>query len=80
MHEHGIGAVIHFAGLKAIDESVEKSIEYYDNNVQGAISLLKAMQLSGIKRLVFSSSAAVYGDPQYLPIDEEYSLSATNAY
>jgi UDP-glucose 4-epimerase len=80
LREHEIDAVIHFAGLKAVGESVEKPIDYYANNVQGTISLLKAMQLSDIKKLVFSSSATVYGDPQYLPIDEEHSLSATNAY
>lgn len=80
LQEHQIDAVIHFAGLKAVGESVEKPIEYYANNVQGTISLLEAMQLSVIKTLVFSSSATVYGDPQYLPIDEEHPLSATNAY
>jgi len=79
-HEHDIHAVIHFAGLKAVGDSVEKPIDYYANNVQGTISLLKAMQLSDIKTLVFSSSATVYGDPQYLPIDEEHPLSATNPY
>lgn len=78
--EHQIDAVIHFAGLKAVAESVEKPIDYYSNNVQGTISLLEAMQLGKVKTLVFSSSAAVYGDPQYLPIDEEHPLSATNAY
>lgn len=75
-----IDVVIHFAGLKSVGESVEKPIEYYANNVQGTISLLEAMQLANIKNLVFSSSATVYGDPQYLPIDEYHPTSATNAY
>lgn len=78
--DYQIDAVIHFAGLKAVGESVRIPIEYYENNVQGTISLLKAMKLVGVKTLVFSSSATVYGDPQYLPIDEAHPLSATNAY
>ena len=73
-------AVIHFAGLKAVGESVGKPIDYYANNVQGTISLLEAMKSTNIKTLVFSSSATVYGDPQYLPIDEDHPTSATNAY
>jgi UDP-glucose 4-epimerase len=72
--------VIHLAGLKAVGESAEKPIEYYANNVQGTISLLEAMKAANVKSLVFSSSATVYGDPQYLPIDEEHPLSAKNAY
>lgn len=80
LREHHIDAVIHFAGLKAVGESVQKPIEYYANNVQGTISLLEAMKLSGVRALVFSSSATVYGDPQYLPIDENHPTSATNAY
>jgi UDP-glucose 4-epimerase len=75
-----IDAVMHFAGLKAVGESTEKPILYYDNNVGGTISLLNAMQENNIKTLVFSSSATVYGDPQYLPIDEKHPLSATNPY
>ena len=75
-----IDGVIHFAGFKSVGESVEMPIEYYANNVQGTISLLEAMKLANVKTLVFSSSAAVYGDPQYLPIDEEHPTSATNAY
>jgi UDP-glucose 4-epimerase len=75
-----IDAVIHFAGLKAVGESVEKPIEYYDNNVTGTISLLKAMRAADVKTLVFSSSATVYGDPQYLPLDEAHPTSATNPY
>ena len=77
---YGIEAVIHFAGLKAVGESVQNPLEYYDNNVGGTISLLNAMTEVGIKRLVFSSSATVYGDPQYLPIDEAHPRSATNPY
>jgi UDP-glucose 4-epimerase len=75
-----IDAVMHFAGLKAVGESVEKPIEYYANNIQGTISLLEAMKSVNVKTLVFSSSATVYGDPQYLPIDEGHPTSATNAY
>ena len=77
---HQIDAVIHFAGLKAVGESVAKPVEYYANNIQGTISLLQAMSSANIKKLVFSSSATVYGDPQYLPIDEGHPLKATNPY
>lgn len=80
LREYKIDAVIHFAGLKAVGESVEKPIECYANNVQGTISLLEAMKSTKIKTLVFSSSATVYGDPQYLPIDENHPTSVTNAY
>ncbi len=80
LRQHDIDSVIHFAGLKAVGESVEKPIEYYANNVQGTINLLQAMRDAGVKRLVFSSSATVYGDPQYLPLDEEHPTSATNPY
>jgi len=77
---HQTDAVIHFAGLKAVGESVEKPVEYYANNVQGTISLLLAMQSAQIKTLVFSSSATVYGEPKYLPLDEGHPTSATNPY
>jgi UDP-glucose 4-epimerase len=80
LRQYAIEVVIHFAGLKAVGESVAQPIAYYANNVQGTISLLQAMQATGIKILVFSSSATVYGDPQYLPIDEQHPLSATNPY
>ena len=80
LREYKIDGVIHFAGLKAVGESVEKPIEYYANNVQGTISLLEAMKTVNVKTLVFSSSATVYGDPQYLPIDEDHPTSATSAY
>jgi UDP-glucose 4-epimerase len=77
---HHIDAVIHFAGLKAVGESVEKPVDYYANNVQGAISLLQAMQAVDIKTLAFSSSATVHGEPQYLPLDEKHPTKATNPY
>jgi len=77
---HQIDAVIHFAGLKAVGESVQRPIDYYDNNVGGTVSLLKAMKAANVNTLVFSSSATVYGDPHYLPIDESHPTSATNPY
>ena len=80
MRDHGIDAIIHFAGLKAVGESVEKPIEYHANNVQGTVSLLEAMQSAGVKTLVFSSSCTVYGSPQYLPLDEQHPTSTTNPY
>ncbi|MGH6697144.1 UDP-glucose 4-epimerase GalE [Sphingopyxis sp.] len=80
MTEHAIEAVIHFAGLKAVGESVAEPIKYYDNNVRGTLSLLEAMIDCNAKRLVFSSSATVYGQPQYLPLDENHPTSATNPY
>jgi len=80
LRQYEVQAVIHFAGLKAVGESATQPINYYANNVQGTISLLQAMQFSSVKTLVFSSSATVYGDPQYLPIDESHPTSATNPY
>ena len=73
-------AVIHFAGLKAVGESVAQPLHYYDNNVVGTLCLLRAMQAAAVKTLVFSSSATVYGDPQRLPLTEDHPLSATNPY
>ena len=73
-------SVVHFAGLKAVGESVQKPLMYYDNNVTGTLRLLEAMQQCAVKTLVFSSSATVYGDPQQLPIPETHPLSATNPY
>jgi UDP-glucose 4-epimerase len=73
-------AVVHFAGLKAVGESVAKPLMYYDNNVSGTLTLLEAMQAAGVKKLVFSSSATVYGDPHAVPIREDFPLSATNPY
>lgn len=75
-----ISSVIHFAGLKAVGESVEQPIRYYDNNVLGSLRLFEAMSGAGVKRLVFSSSATVYGDPHAVPISEEFPLQATNPY
>ena len=76
-----IDAVIHFAGLKAVGESVEKPLEYYDNNVSGTLVLLQAMRRAGVKTLLFSSSATVYGEPEIMPITEESpTFHATNPY
>jgi UDP-glucose 4-epimerase len=76
----GIDSVVHFAGLKAVGESVEKPLLYYDNNVGGTIALLEAMAARGVRSLVFSSSATVYGDPERLPIPEDHRLAPTNPY
>lgn len=73
-------AVIHFAGLKAVGESAAVPLHYYENNVAGTLSLLKAMAECGIYQLVFSSSATVYGEPKFLPLTEEHPLSAVNPY
>jgi UDP-glucose 4-epimerase len=78
--ERPIRAVMHFAGLKAVGESVEKPLEYYDNNVCGTLELLTAMQRAGVRTIVFSSSATVYGDPASVPIREDFTRSATNPY
>lgn len=75
-----IDAVIHFAGLKAVGESVEKPLTYYDNNVNGTAVLCEVMQEHNCKSIVFSSSATVYGDPHTTPIKEDFPLSATNPY
>jgi UDP-glucose 4-epimerase len=80
LRQSGARAVIHFAGLKAVGESVEKPLVYYDNNVVGAVRLLEAMADCNVKTLVFSSSATVYGVPQELPLSEAHPLSATNPY
>lgn len=80
LEEHGCDSVIHFAGLKAVGESVAKPILYYANNVQGTISLLQAMDAAGTRTLVFSSSATVYGEPKYLPFDENHPTGAANPY
>ena len=80
LRDEKIEAVIHLAGLKAVGESSQKPVEYYANNVQGSISLIQAMQAVGINTLVFSSSATVYGDPVYLPYDEDHPTSPTNPY
>ena len=80
LREYKIDAVIHFAGLKAVGESVANPVLYYANNVQGSISLLQAMQKVSVKTLVFSSSATVYGEPQYLPYDEDHPTKPMNPY
>ena len=77
---HPIAAVVHFAGLKAVGESVEKPLEYYDNNVHGTLRLLAAMGRAKVRAFVFSSSATVYGDPASVPIGEDFPRSATNPY
>ncbi len=77
---HAITGVIHFAGLKAVGESAEKPQLYYDNNVVGSLSLFAVMQEFGVKSIVFSSSATVYGDAATMPIKEDFPLSATNPY
>jgi len=78
--EHAISAVLHFAGLKAVGESVNKPQEYYDNNVVGTSVLLAAMKRAAVKTVVFSSSATVYGEPASVPITEDFPRSATNPY
>ncbi len=78
--DYPIEAVIHFAGLKAVGESVEQPLRYYDNNVGGTITLCRVMESHGCKRVIFSSSATVYGDPHRVPIKEDFPLSATNPY
>lgn len=78
--ENTIDAVIHFAGLKAVGESVEKPLYYYENNVTGTINLCKVMSKHSVKRMVFSSSATVYGNPSESPLTEDAELSATNPY
>lgn len=80
LRNSGAFAVIHFAGLKSVGESVASPLLYYDHNVTGTLRLLHAMQACGVKTLVFSSSATVYGDPIALPIAEDHPLSATNPY
>jgi UDP-glucose 4-epimerase len=78
--EHAFNSVLHFAGLKAVGESVSKPLEYYDNNVIGTLFLLEAMAEAGVYTLVFSSSATVYGNPHTVPITEDFPLNATNPY
>ncbi|WP_260260045.1 UDP-glucose 4-epimerase GalE [Vibrio intestinalis] len=75
--QHDISAVIHFAGLKSVGESVAKPLEYYDNNVNGSLVLARAMRKAGVKNLIFSSSATVYGDPEIVPITEDSPTGAT---
>jgi UDP-glucose 4-epimerase len=78
--QHNIAAAIHFAGLKAVGESCQMPMAYYDNNLGSTITLCQEMEKAGVKNLVFSSSATVYGDPEKLPLTEDMPLSATNPY
>ena len=77
---HDLDAVMHFAGLKAVGESVEKPLAYYDNNVTGSLTLFEVMGEAGCKSIIFSSSATVYGDPASVPVRENFPTSATNPY
>tara|TARA_Y100000589_G_C27105397_1_gene609846 strand:+ start:214 stop:1215 length:1002 start_codon:yes stop_codon:yes gene_type:complete len=77
---NNLDAVIHLSGLKAVGESVLLPLEYYSSNVSGSINLFKVMQAHNVKKIVFSSSATVYGNPQYLPIDEDHPIDAINPY
>jgi len=78
--EPGIEGVIHFAALKAVGESVEKPLKYYENNISGSLVLYQTMKKFGVKNIVFSSSATVYGDPASVPVDESFPIQATNPY
>jgi UDP-glucose 4-epimerase len=80
IQQENISAVIHFAGLKAVGESVTRPLDYFDNNVSGSITLLRALHQQGVRKLVFSSSATVYGDPSQVPVTETAPLSAANPY
>ena len=80
MQTYQCNAVMHFAGVKAVGESVEEPLKYFDNNFTGSLRLLEAMQTANIKTIVFSSSATVYGDPVYLPFDEKHPLAPKNPY
>lgn len=75
--EHKVSSVVHFAGLKAVGESVAQPLRYYDNNVNGTLVLVNAMQKAGVFKLVFSSSATVYGEPQQMPITEQFAVGGT---
>lgn len=77
---HSINAVMHFAGLKAVSESTQIPLSYYDNNINGSVQLLSAMRRAGVRTFIFSSSATVYGEPSILPIPEHHARSATNPY
>lgn len=78
--QYNIEAVVHFAGIKAVGESVTDPLKYYDNNVVGSVHLFEAMKSAGVRTIVFSSSATVYGEPQYLPYDEEHPTNPINPY
>ena len=78
--DFGCSAVMHFAGLKSVQDSVAAPLDYYDNNVVGTCRLLRAMQSKGVRKFIFSSSATVYGSPQFLPYTEHHPLNAVNPY
>lgn len=78
--KYSIEAVIHFAGLKSVIESEEEPLKYYNNNITGTINLLKILKIHNVKNIVYSSSANIYGEPQKLPITEDFPLSPTNPY
>jgi UDP-glucose 4-epimerase len=80
MQTFGVQAVMHFAALSLVGESIQKPLSYFDNNVAGTISLLKAMQANGVRRFVFSSTAATYGNPVYSPMDEAHPQQPINPY
>ena len=80
LRQYQVDAVVHFAGLKSVSESVQDPIRYYANNVQGSISVIQAMQEVGVRTFVFSSSATVYGEPEYLPYDEDHPTNPLNPY
>ena len=80
IHDFGVTAVIHLAGLKAVGDSNVRPLSYYENNVVGTMRLVSAMTKANAKTLVFSSSATVYGVPTYLPLDERHPLGPTNPY
>jgi len=80
LRTHRVDATIHFAGLKAVGESVSAPLDYFENNVSGTITLLQALRDAGVKKFLFSSSATVYGDPESVPITESARLSVTNPY
>lgn len=77
---HSVAQVIHLAGFKSVGESVDRPIDYFDNNIGGAVAVLAAMEQASVAQLLFSSSATVYGQPHYLPIDEQHPLAALNPY
>ena len=78
--EHAVEGVIHLAGLKAVGASVAQPLQYYENNVGSTLSLLQAMDRAGVRQIVFSSSATVYGNPDHVPISESSKLQVTNPY
>ena len=80
IQKNKISSILHFAALKSVEDSLSSPIKYYETNISGTISLLNAMQIANVRNLVFSSSATVYGEPKYLPIDESHRIEAINPY